>query len=73
MGRNKLPKSINSLMAYMRDKKNISISGSTQKKKLRNMGYFHGYKGYRYHSNPQNKFSLVHSTSFKQYMILIWD
>lgn len=46
------PKSINSLMSYMRDKKHISIQGSTQKKKLRHMGYFHGYKGYRYCNSP---------------------
>lgn len=46
------PKSINSLMAYMRNNKKIQISGSLQKKKLRNMGYFHGYKGYRYCNSP---------------------
>ena len=46
------PKSINSLMAYMRDIKHIQINGSTQKKKLRHMGYFHGYKGYRYCNSP---------------------
>lgn len=51
------PKSINSLMAYMRDEKHIQINGSSQKKNLRYMGYFHGYKGYRYHSNPSNQFS----------------
>lgn len=50
------PKSINSLMAYMRDEKHIQINGSSQKKNLRYMGYFHGYKGYRYHSNPSNQF-----------------
>ena len=44
----KKPKSINALMAYMRDVKGINISGSGDKKKLRYMGYFHGYKGYRY-------------------------
>ena len=43
-----MPRSINSLMSYIRKNKNISISGSIQKKKLRYMGYFHGYKGYRY-------------------------
>lgn len=52
----KVPKSINALMAYMRDEKGIHISGSTQKKKLRYMGYFHGYKGYRYHGQPQTQF-----------------
>ena len=48
------PKSINSLMAHMRDSKNIQIGGSLQKKKLRVMGYFHGYKGYRYCNDPKN-------------------
>lgn len=36
------PKSINSLMAYMRDEKKINIYGSLQKRQLRNMGYYHG-------------------------------
>ena len=42
-------------MAHMRDEKNIEIKGSSQKRKLRNMGYFHGYKGYRYCNSPDNK------------------
>lgn len=46
------PKTINSLMAYMRTSKKIDINGSLQKRKLRNMGYFHGYKGYRYCNSP---------------------
>lgn len=50
----KKPKSINALMAYMRDVKKLNISGSSDKKRLRYMGYFHGYKGYRYHNNPSN-------------------
>ncbi len=50
------PKSINSLMAYMRDEKGIHIKGSLQKRKLRAMGYFHGYKGYRYCNTPNNLF-----------------
>ncbi|MBQ5563130.1 MAG: Abi family protein [Clostridia bacterium] len=49
------PKSVNALMAHMRDEKNIEIKGSSQKRKLRNMGYFHGYKGYRYCNSPDNK------------------
>lgn len=48
-------KSINSLMAYMRDKHNITIKGSSQKIKLKNIGYYHGYKGYRYITNPLNR------------------
>lgn len=53
----KKPKSINALMAYMRDVKGLNISGSSDKKKLRYMGYFHGYKGYRYHNNPANTYA----------------
>lgn len=49
------PKSINALMANMRNNKRINIQGSTQKKKLRYMGYFHGYKGYRYCRVPANR------------------
>lgn len=41
-------KSVDSLMKFMRDEKCIEINGSNQKKKLLNMGYFHGYKGYRF-------------------------
>lgn len=32
----------------------ISISGSSQKRKLMNIGYYHGYKGYRYINTPSN-------------------
>lgn len=53
----KNPKSINSLMAYMRKSKCIKIEGSTQKRKLRYMGYFHGYKGYRFYGRPTNLFN----------------
>ena len=57
------PKSINSLMKYMRKEKNIDISGGTQKRMLRSMGYFHGYKGYRYCNSPN---SLLPYSSFSQ-------
>lgn len=50
----KKTKSINSLMSYMRTNKGINIQGSTHKQKLRYMGYFHGYKGYRYCRVPHN-------------------
>lgn len=53
----KNPKTINSLMAYMRNSKGIKIEGSTQKRKLRYMGYFHGYKGYRFYGKPTNQFN----------------
>jgi len=41
-------KSIDSLMRHIRVKHNISISGSSQKRKLRNIGYYHGYKAYKF-------------------------
>lgn len=44
----KHPKTTDALMRYLRDKKGISIGGSSQKRKLMNIGYYHGYKGYRY-------------------------
>ncbi len=50
-------------MAYMRDKKGIRINGSIQKKKLRYMGYFHGYKGYRYCNSPN---SLIPYSNFNE-------
>lgn len=49
------PKSIDSLMKIMRDDKKININGSIQKRKLRCMGYFHGYKGYRYCNSPTSQ------------------
>ena len=57
------PKSINSLMKHMRDDKHIDINGGTQKRKLRSMGYFHGYKGYRYCNSPSTLFPY---TNFNQ-------
>ena len=56
------PKSINSLMKYLRDYKHINISGSSDKLKLSNIGYYHGYKGYRYIFNPQKQIN------FKKYL-----
>ena len=41
-------KTVNALMKYLRDKKGIQIEGSSQKQKLRSIGYYHGYKGYRF-------------------------
>ena len=41
-------KNTNSLMRYMRDVHSIEIQGSKHKRELLNMGYYHGFKGYRY-------------------------
>ncbi|WAA12265.1 Abi family protein [Fervidibacillus halotolerans] len=56
-------KSIDSLMKYLRDKHGIHISGSTHKRKLRNIGYYHGYKGYRFIKKPSKK---INYTDFNQ-------
>lgn len=39
-------------MKHLRDT-GIEISGSAQKRRLINTGYFHGYKGYRFFGNSQ--------------------
>ncbi|QQK81335.1 Abi family protein [Salicibibacter cibi] len=41
-------KRTNGLMKHLRDVHGISIEGSKNKKDLLNMGYYHGYKGYRF-------------------------
>ena len=42
-------------MKYLRDEKGMIISGSAHKQKLMNIGYYHGYKGYRYINKPSNQ------------------
>lgn len=42
-------------MKYLRDVKGIDIKGSSQKNKLMNIGYYHGYKGYRFIRNANDK------------------
>lgn len=48
-------KTTNGLMRHLREKRGISISGSKSKRDLLNMGYYHGYKGYRFIGNSQNR------------------
>lgn len=45
---------INALMKHLRDN-GVQISGSAQKRKLRRIGYYHGYKGYRYAGTAANR------------------
>ncbi|PGT89038.1 MULTISPECIES: Abi family protein [Bacillaceae] len=57
-------KTTNGLMRHLRDKHAIEISGSKQKKDLLNIGYYHGYKGYRFigqanHQIPYTNFDEV--------------
>ncbi|MCM1546654.1 MAG: Abi family protein [Clostridiales bacterium] len=63
--KDKKAKSINALMKHLRNK-GLQIKGSTDKKDLLNIGYYHGYKGYRFFANstqpmPYKKFSEVKS------------
>lgn len=60
-----MPKTINGLMKYLRDAKGIEIAGTTQKRQLRNMGYYHGYKGYRFIGRASNQ---IPYSDFKQLM-----
>lgn len=53
-------KTINSLMKYLRDRHGVNISGSAHKRKLRNIGYYHGYKGYRFINNPNQRIRYTH-------------
>ncbi|MCM3364791.1 Abi family protein [Niallia sp. MER TA 168] len=47
-------KQTDALMRHLRDNKHININGSKQKKELLSMGYYHGYKGYRFIKNSGN-------------------
>ena len=51
-------KTTNSLMKYLRDKHKINIGGSKDKQNLINMGFYHGYKGYRYIKSSSNQINL---------------
>lgn len=62
-------KTINALMKYLRDTHGIAIMGSAQKRKLRNIGYYHGFKGYRYITNPTNR---VNYSDFNQ-LIAVYE
>ena len=47
-------KTIDGLMRHLREN-GVKISGSAQKQQLRNTGYFHGYKGYRFFGTSSNR------------------
>lgn len=49
-------------MKHLRDS-GISIGGSSQKRKLKNIGYYHGYKGYRFAHKASNRLPI---TDFSQ-------
>lgn len=51
-------KTMDGLMRHLRNN-GIKIGGSKQKRQLINTGYFHGYKGYRFFKNAQNRLPFV--------------
>ncbi len=51
----KTPKTTDGLMRHIRDNKGIQINGSTEKIQLRNIGYFHGFKGYNFFLNKEEE------------------
>ena len=55
-------------MKHLRDS-GIDINGSGQKRRLKNIGYYHGYKGYRFAGTASNKLPL---TDFSQ-VIALYD
>ena len=57
-----MPKTLNSLMKHLRNS-GVNINGSTQKRRLKNIGYYHGYKGYRFAGKATNRLPL---TNFSQ-------
>ena len=60
------PKSLNSLMAHLRES-GVSIGGSSQKRKLKNIGHYHGYKGFRFATHSGNRLPI---RSFDQIVLL---
>lgn len=48
-------KSVDALMKYLRSHHGIAVGGSIGKRKLRNIGYYHGYKGYRFIRTASNR------------------
>lgn len=60
------PSSLNSLMKHLRDS-GVEIAGSSQKRKLKNIGYYHGYKGYRFAGTAANRLPI---TDFNHIVLL---
>lgn len=52
-------RSLNALMRHIRQTSGIQIAGSADKKTLAQVGYFHGYKGYRYAGHAAKRIPYV--------------
>ncbi len=62
-------KTTNGLMRHLRDNHGIEISGSKQKRALLNIGYYHGYKGYRFIGHASNQ---IPYTNFDE-VVAVYD
>ena len=54
-------KSFDGLMRHIRNSHNIEIRGSEDKKRLVNIGYYHGYKGYKFNKDVAHPFIGIHN------------
>lgn len=61
-----IPLSTDALMKHLRAN-GVSVGGSLSKKKLQNIGYYHGYKGYRFSRERRNPLPI---TDFEQILNL---
>lgn len=60
-----MAREIDSLIEYLREHHNIIIDEEKEKQQLRNIGYYHGYKGYRYIGDSEKK---IEYTKFEELM-----
>lgn len=65
---NEKAQKVDGLMKHLRDDCGIAISGSEEKKKLMQYGYYHGYKGYRFYKKDTN---LIPYTKFSEIVAVI--
>lgn len=53
-------KTTDALIEHLMEKHHIKIENSQDELNLRNIGYYHGYKGYRYIKYPRNRIDINH-------------
>lgn len=59
-------KNINGLMRHIRNCHEVEIKNSTQKKSLLNMGYYHGYKRFKFIKNKENQQPLKYFSEIQE-------
>lgn len=68
MSTEKKAKALNGLMRHLRDSGKIEISGSKDKELLRQYGYYHSYKGYRFFKTNED---ILPYSNFKQIISVV--